>query len=52
MIGVLKTIYALVYFAVYGGVRYAQKLGVSVGDSCRINISSWGSEHFLISIGD
>lgn len=52
MIGILKKIHSLVYYIVYGGVRYAQKLGVTVGDSCRIYISSWGSEPFLISIGD
>lgn len=52
MIGILKKIYSLFYYIVYGRVRYAQKLGVTVGDSCRIYISNWGSEPFLVSIGD
>ena len=35
-----------------GNVRYARKLGVSVGRDCRIYINYFGTEPFLISIGD
>jgi acetyltransferase-like isoleucine patch superfamily enzyme len=33
-------------------VSYARYLGVAVGEDCRIYIRSWGTEPFLISIGD
>ena len=31
---------------------YARSLGVKVGSGCRLYIRSWGSEPFLITIGD
>lgn len=40
------------YAYVFGFVAYARKLGVRVGEGCRIYILSWGSEPFLISIGN
>ncbi|PHI20775.1 hypothetical protein CEQ90_06650 [Lewinellaceae bacterium SD302] len=41
------------YFLVNGGrVAYARHLGVKIGEDCRIYIDTWGSEPFLISIGD
>lgn len=40
------------YFKVYGGVRHARKVGVAVGENCRIYISDFGSEPWLISIGN
>ncbi len=55
----LKTLYkiirqtlSLAYGAVIGGVQHARKQGVKVGKDCRIYILKWGSEPFLISIGD
>lgn len=42
-------------FAVYfieGSVKYARRKGVTVGNDCRIYIKEWGSEPFLITIGD
>jgi len=44
--------YELCYFALYGGVVFARYKGVDVGSSCRIYIRSWGSEPFLIRIGN
>jgi len=35
-----------------GGVWLARKLGVRVGEGCRIYTTQWGSEPFLIHIGD
>lgn len=39
-------------FYLYGGSSSARLQGVRVGSDCRIYISSFGSEPFLISIGD
>jgi len=52
IINLLKKVYGIFYFLVYGGDRYARKLGVKVGKGCRIYITQWGSEPFLVSIGD
>ncbi len=32
--------------------KYARKLGVKIGKNCRIGIENWGSEPYLITIGD
>lgn len=45
-------VYHLVYFAILGGSFAARRLGVKVGADCRIYIRSFGSEPFLISIGN
>lgn len=34
------------------GVKYARHIGVDVGDHCVISITSWGSEPYLIKIGN
>jgi tetrahydrodipicolinate N-succinyltransferase len=34
-----------------GPERWARRLGVSIGTGCRIYITQWGSEPFLISLG-
>lgn len=52
MIRYIRRLLDLGYFFLKGGVSYARRMGVQVGESCRIYISSWGSEPFLISIGD
>lgn len=39
-------------FYVLGAERYARKLGVVIGQDCRIYMSQWGSEPFLVSVGD
>ncbi|CAB1220533.1 acyltransferase [Acinetobacter bouvetii] len=49
---VFNTLLDLVYFMAKGSVAFARKKGVNVGEHCRIYIKSWGSEPFLISIGD
>jgi acetyltransferase-like isoleucine patch superfamily enzyme len=45
-------LFDLYSFYLHGSVNYARKKGVKIGENCRIYIKSWGSEPFLISIGD
>jgi len=45
-------IFDLAYFLAKGSVAYARKKGVKVGENCQIYIKNWGSEPFLVSIGD
>lgn len=47
-----KKIYDLIYLYIKGSIPYARKKGVKIGENCRIYITQWGSEPFLISIGD
>lgn len=49
---ILSHIFDLAYFFLKGSVAYARKKGVVVGERCRIYIKAWGSEPFLIKIGD
>lgn len=32
--------------------KYAKKIGVKIGENCRIGMPNWGSEPYLISIGN
>lgn len=47
----LGKIIGFAYAYIFGFVPYARKVGVKVGDGCRIYILSWGSEPFLVTIG-
>mgnify|MGYP003544073694 FL=1 len=49
---VFNAVFDLAYFFAKGSVAYARKKGVTIGNNCRIYIRSWGSEPFLVSIGD
>ena len=49
---ILKKIKSVFILYTKGGVAYAKHLGVNVGERCRIYTSSFGSEPFLISIGN
>ena len=49
---VFNTVFDLTYFFAKGSVAYARKKGVTIGHNCRIYIRSWGSEPFLVTIGD
>lgn len=52
---VIKTINKvldLIYLKFRGKIKYARKLGVKIGSGCRIYSVEFGSEPFLISIGD
>lgn len=37
---------------ILGNIKYARSLGVKVGKDCRIYITQWGSEPFLVTIGN
>jgi acetyltransferase-like isoleucine patch superfamily enzyme len=47
-----KTLLTLLVFVVSGGVAAARMRGVKVGQDCRIYVFSFGSEPFLIQIGN
>ncbi|WOE30885.1 MULTISPECIES: acyltransferase [unclassified Acinetobacter] len=49
---IVRQILDLIYFVLKGSVAYARKKGVVVGERCRIYIRTWGSEPFLIRLGD
>ena len=49
---VFMILFDLTYFLVKGSTAYARRKGVSIGKNCKIYIKNWGSEPFLISIGD
>lgn len=48
----LNTLTDLVTYALIGPISYARHKGVKVGQGCRLYIRVWGSEPFLVSIGD
>lgn len=48
----LLQVRSLIIYLLRGGVEAARDRGVRVGEGCRIYITSFGSEPFLISIGD
>jgi acetyltransferase-like isoleucine patch superfamily enzyme len=50
--GKFKYFLSKVFMITMSGEQYARYLGVSIGKGCRIYNKSWGSEPFLIVIGD
>ena len=52
IISAFRQLFDLAYFMAQGSVVYARKKGVKIGENCRIYIKNWGSEPFLISLGD
>ncbi len=52
MVSAFRQLFDLAYFFAKGSVVYARRKGVTVGENCRIYIRSWGSEPFLVSLGD
>src|SRR3954467_3595634 len=49
---VIKKLYAYYILFLKGGVAYARHLGVTVGQNCRIYTTRFGSEPFLVEIGN
>lgn len=49
---IFKKLELYLYLFFKGGVVYGRKLGVSIGERCRIYTRHFGSEPFLITIGD
>ena len=52
IVSAFRQLFDLAYFMAKGSVAYARKKGVKVGENCRIYIKNWGSEPFLISLGN
>jgi acetyltransferase-like isoleucine patch superfamily enzyme len=52
MIRIFNKLFNFFLLFFFGGVVYARKVGVKVGIDCRVYTSSFGSEPFLISIGN
>jgi acetyltransferase-like isoleucine patch superfamily enzyme len=52
IVRILRIAWGLGYLQLRGGVRNARRLGVTVGKHCRIYTSRFGTEPFLITIGD
>lgn len=52
MLRKINQIYDLVSFYTKGSIKYARDKGVSIGNDCRIYTKNWGSEPFLITIGN
>ncbi len=53
MIKILNRLYMLYVWKFYGGVAYARKLGVSVGEGCRIYTKDFGGkEPYLVDVGN
>lgn len=48
----LSTLYFICYRFFYGNIKYARLRGVAIGEKCRIYVKDWGSEPYLISIGN
>ena len=47
-----RFVFDILYFYFFGGVKFARKKGVKVGSGCRVYIRSWGTEPFLVTIGN
>ncbi|MGP5346520.1 acyltransferase [Psychrobacter celer] len=48
----IKSVLDVLYFYSKGSIAYARMKGVTVGKNCRIYTRNWGSEPFLVTIGD
>jgi acetyltransferase-like isoleucine patch superfamily enzyme len=49
---ILKKIFRLLHYKIRGGVLHGQLLGVKIGNDCRVFINDWGSEPYLIELGN
>lgn len=49
---IFKKLLHIFYFVFFGSIKYARMLGVEVGSGCRLYIFSWGSEPFLVKLGN
>lgn len=52
LIRIFNYLYDIYFFIKKGSIKYARRKGVTIGNDCRIYIKEWGSEPFLITIGD
>ena len=49
---ILNRVFLLFYRHLFGLIAYARRTGVKVGSNCRIYTTNFGSEPFLITIGN
>lgn len=47
-----QKIKSYILLSIYGNINFARKQGVKIGNNCRIYIKDFGSEPFLIEIGN
>ena len=52
IVRIISTLYDKYYRITKGGSAYARRKGVKVGEGCRIYIAAFGSEPWLVEIGD
>lgn len=52
LIRIFRTFFNLINYFLFGGVKYAREIGVGVGENCRIYTREFGTEPFLICIGN
>lgn len=48
----VRPAFAKLSLALLGREEYARRIGVRIGSGCRISTTSWGSEPYLIEIGN
>ncbi|HHC6513867.1 TPA: acyltransferase [Vibrio diabolicus] len=41
-----------IYIKLFGKLAYAKRIGVKIGEGCRIYISSWGTEPNMVEVGN
>lgn len=52
MIKRLSTVFQLIKSYLYSPEKYARHLGVTIGKNCYISTRNWGSEPYLVTIGN
>ena len=52
MLRFFRVIYLKLIFFIYGGDVYSKKIGVNIGRNCRILTDKFGSEPYLVTLGD
>lgn len=52
MAHLVRRAFNAVVFVLFGGVVYARRIGVTVGRDCRIYTQRFGTEPFLVEMGD
>ncbi|MCT8089305.1 acyltransferase [Acinetobacter sp. C_4_1] len=52
MMKIINLVFDLFFYMLLGSIKYARRRGVKVGENCRLYTKNWGSEPFLISMGD
>lgn len=52
IIKIYKLAHKFIYLSLFGPNRYAKYVGVNFGNNCDLLTSNWGTEPFLIELGD